>query len=861
MFNKPTDITTDIVRSKRYKDAVADYPESFPEDLQKLLEEANSWDKDVQKAIASDLIDRINEKRKKDSKFELDKSHAEAIVQSGNVGLLSASVWHLSVDSRELIGKALLDAHDAADPDITSKGLWDLFTISKPSMMKTGDPEAERSHFELVSTLYKHAGDRAIDKDLARLFVSQMSLHVMPKEFASHKPDDADVQLAWLRLLDPEEEYDDRHIQIVGLGNTGSFLNFTVHTGRESIAQLRKSDPQFKDPNRLLRSLCSIARSRTFEPSEALHNKVFDVFSGFLSNLESPAAFDLKPNPSILSSLSYFQPLNARGVAFALKCNPFEKDLSTIRSHAKDDRHFVAGTLSSKHSEALNYIIDHLDEFDIDHFWFTNKLIEAGKDELLCAKIDLFSDLSVEQKEALAIKLTSYQGPKINNSVYENLDKFGEINHTKLLFSNIKLGLSNLEKLKNIDYHHVAEICIDKIIDRDLEMKDFVFNLRKFPSDIPDRVLPALFSTAMTTPYNPEQDKPHPLECIAMCTYHFSTLDHDALAKRMIEIGMNIRERFLMGAYTFKDLSPSTARELSKNGNCYLILKKCDSFAYVDEDLILNAIKSDFNESDNNLGGLQKASFLEEERQRAKQLGFKIEDYLRVKDLFPEGIKPTEETYKQAFNKLEATKFWEDEENIIRPFLFGAEIFGYRSMFNFIRPFNRHDCLTNFSHVVDMCNESGIKAKTFAGQILFQVAKDTATYAEGAASTLLSQIAISFPSDIQSVINNCANCELPEIEAYAKEFSDPKKIFKSWRNLRKFNELVNFSRRQDYKDLLKELNQREDKSYYNWAYRMFTSGANVAVADIITFLNKPENFLGKADEHTADKVQDLKKTY
>lgn len=219
----------------------------------------------------------------------------------------------------------------------------------------------------------------------------------------------------------------------------------------------------------------------------------------------------------------------------------------------------------------------------------------------------------------------------------------------------------------------------------------------------------------------------------------------------------------------------------------------------------------------------------------------------------------------------EKSQEWQDPENVNQPFEEGSKIFGLNKMFTFAgRPdVTRHDALYSFGNIIRLQEQSGLSPDQFYGQILSQVHMDSSSYESGLSYHELNSIAQSLDfseqnlSRMQEKVNRYPNID--KLKDLGNYFNDPKTIFGSWNNLRKFSELLELLGKAEILDELEELKEeslsdpKKAKLYKFIETLAFHPDSKVNMSYVLKFWRDPESFLELMDEHTNERIQNSKK--
>lgn len=233
--------------------------------------------------------------------------------------------------------------------------------------------------------------------------------------------------------------------------------------------------------------------------------------------------------------------------------------------------------------------------------------------------------------------------------------------------------------------------------------------------------------------------------------------------------------------------------------------------------------------------------------------------------------------WKALFKAVsESVPEWKDEQSILNPFINGAEIFGYKQMFDYMNirlidpqthqptsalVLTRHDALHAFGDVIALYESSELEANEFYNNVLQQVTMDGSEYSEGTAHHHLNSIAQTANPNIGEII--CKAQEYSNIERLqelAATFDSPQVVFSSWANLKRYSELEQLLGRTEIIEELKELKLEGKDALYHYVETLaFHPDSKVNMEAVIQFWRNPEYFLAADASHTPYEVQNRKK--
>lgn len=225
--------------------------------------------------------------------------------------------------------------------------------------------------------------------------------------------------------------------------------------------------------------------------------------------------------------------------------------------------------------------------------------------------------------------------------------------------------------------------------------------------------------------------------------------------------------------------------------------------------------------------------------------------------------------YKKAWQILRKSEhYWPDQDTITYDmFETGAETFGYRRMFQYVHTdrVTPHDAVHAMQAIVDMQAASGLKPKEFFGNILFQVARDTADYDGQTAYHRFNTIASSMTLTVTEQLTQAqamarANPQILQLQAFLDGFQDQAEVFASWNNLRIYADRIRILEEKRFLDQLAQLHQQGKHALANYVeVLMFHPDSKVSAQAIEQFLFNPRAFFESKASHTPDDVHDRKK--
>ena len=228
-----------------------------------------------------------------------------------------------------------------------------------------------------------------------------------------------------------------------------------------------------------------------------------------------------------------------------------------------------------------------------------------------------------------------------------------------------------------------------------------------------------------------------------------------------------------------------------------------------------------------------------------------------------EKIDDPEERSKFLYNQLKGkSDKWRDKQNISGPFENGVNLFGHSKMFEYLsRPgLSRHDGLHNFNKIAEVFKLSGLKPNEFFNNILSQVQKDDSEYDElGSAHHKLNSLADNINADFKGTVESAKKYgNITKLRELLEELAEPEKIFSSWKNLKKYEEVCQLLKKTEILDQLQSLKKAGKEELYKYIETL-AFHPNISMQKVFQFWNDPEGFLEIMDSHTPDEVQDRKK--
>jgi len=247
--------------------------------------------------------------------------------------------------------------------------------------------------------------------------------------------------------------------------------------------------------------------------------------------------------------------------------------------------------------------------------------------------------------------------------------------------------------------------------------------------------------------------------------------------------------------------------------------------------------------------------------------GFDLKELNTLKkagfDLAKLDEKDNERYYQEAFSLIKDSRNldWEDRENISGPFENGAQKFGYKKMFEYIKRkgLTHHDALHNFNKVLALLGASEIKPAQFYGQILDQVRMDDSQYDTGTAHHELNSLVSIINLDVQEAVAKASKYkDIGKLQALVADLGSPEQVFASWRSLKKYKEVCLLLGRTEILDKLKELKESGKMELYRFIETL-AFHPNISMDKVFQFWQNPGTFLEIKDDHDKANVHDKKK--
>ena len=528
-------------------------------------------------------------------------------------------------------------------------------------------------------------------------------------------------------------------------------------------------------------------------------------------------------------------------------------------------------------------VIGHLDRFQNLDEEVAIKLIEAGISRILQSAAE-FNGLKLDKEFALKL-IEVGKGYEVINCLnrFQNLDE--EI-ALKLMCCDLDLMAEHLNKFEGLGKRFVLKLI--EIVD-DTEVTYFMDRYNKF-QDLDKEVAFKLIEMGegwwviknLKNFQGLVLNKEFALKLIE-CTDRDANEDNEEN-----ESGSRI---LIENLNKFQDLDKEVAFKLIEMEEGGWVTKNYEKFQglALDKELVLKLIKQ---------GNMDIADEL------ASKLGLTIDDP-RVTNSslasFSEKIiiennldKATGDNgqldYKEIFELL-ANKHgvWMDEANVGGPMSRGAEVFGYKKMFEYIKRegVSRHDQLFAFDFILKLLNaymnrhEGGDGKELtdkFFNNILSQVRMDQSSYEDDRdyfdnddgffSYHRLNTLATNLNFDPSTINGYLARINELEAKGFTEEVTklremiEQNTMFDSWKDLQAYAGLVEMLDRADIFEKLTVLkaqaqeNPRKQKLYEYVKTIMFHKYSKVNLKAAEEFFMDPEKFLARYDAHVPEDLHD-----
>ncbi len=213
---------------------------------------------------------------------------------------------------------------------------------------------------------------------------------------------------------------------------------------------------------------------------------------------------------------------------------------------------------------------------------------------------------------------------------------------------------------------------------------------------------------------------------------------------------------------------------------------------------------------------------------------------------------------------------WADQENIMGPYTRAVECFGegdpaagHKRVRAFMsRPgLSRHEALVAMDPIIKLQGISGLKPKSFYGQILEQVRMSGEQHDGLTAHHHLNTVAQNLNPDIAGTLEKARTFKgVVRLQTMAKTFSNPRNVFASWSNLKRFYQLSRELERGEGLQRLGDLRAAGKHKLCDFAETLaFHETSDVSIADTMLFVEKPGEFLDSGDGNAPTALQQNKK--
>lgn len=234
----------------------------------------------------------------------------------------------------------------------------------------------------------------------------------------------------------------------------------------------------------------------------------------------------------------------------------------------------------------------------------------------------------------------------------------------------------------------------------------------------------------------------------------------------------------------------------------------------------------------------------------------------------------------EIIKDMEESAWSEGDHEIKEAFENGALYFGYKKMFKFVGYDNqqRHDRLFAFDKILNMAGKSGLTPEQFYANILVQVKNDNSDYTELRINEDLENGEVYEDDELVNIdsyqrLNNVAHLmddvdildkikkakeyDISKIQDLVNQIKNPEDVFKNWKSLKNFADLVNLLNKSEILEDLKGLSgegKEKLKSYIEY----LAFHPNINTQSVIDFWQNPSGFLGIEDQHSSQ-AHELKK--
>ena len=540
------------------------------------------------------------------------------------------------------------------------------------------------------------------------------------------------------------------------------------------------------------------------------------------------------------------------------------KNLSVNEVRASQWREILNNTPESKHkSLALKliesgqgkYVTYYINDFKNLDQEVALKLIDARMSYYVIHNIGNFKNLN----ELVALKIFN-EGTAKRDALFDVLDKFPDSVQSTILLKYIDRPITasrivnrELYRFHNLDKHVLIKLMdLGKYENYEDELISKLDRFKGLDNEV------ALKFIEMPTSYGIRQ------LCRVLDKFH-GLLDK-TIALKLINNNKHILvwENF----DKFQGISDDKEMQLSlitsRNLPAIEIMQNSDRFTKITHKEIALRLLDTYGESndfvDKNITIFSFAddAFLDS----VEKLNLKPSEFLLSEGIIGEKDELNESDFKKIYENLgTADARWKDEQNITGPFEQGAEYFGYQKMFEYLNRdgLSRHDGLHNFRRICEVAQSSGLPPQEFYNNILNQAQKDDSVYGQGTAHHKLNNLVDSINLDFEEIIKDGRQYpNIKKLQELLGDLDSPKKIFESWKNLKKYEEICELLQRKEILDQLQSLKKEGKEKLYAYVETL-AFHPNISMEKVMEFWKEPERFLEIMDTHTPREVQNRKK--
>jgi hypothetical protein len=356
----------------------------------------------------------------------------------------------------------------------------------------------------------------------------------------------------------------------------------------------------------------------------------------------------------------------------------------------------------------------------------------------------------------------------------------------------------------------------------------------------------------------------------------FQGLDHREIAMKLIEAGEGDSvARYL---HKFQGLDQEIAMKLIEVGKSDSVDHDLHRFQGLDS-MVVGGLINNGHRINYLIAGNLGAEITSDLAKNSSIPGFSEKYLVQMSEL-----ELTDDSgaldYKKAYELFkEKFEIWQDEQNVSGPMERGAEVFGYKKMFEYLDnrgdEISLHDKLFFFDSVIKMYEKYVASlpddkevapqklANGFSADILNQV-KMSDSYAR------LAEITQSIDFSAVGFARYRGRAEILGQHGFAEEMSKLNEMldgacFDSWKNLQNFAELVDMLGKSSVWEKLTVLKREAENSerkaaMYEYVKTiMFHEDSQVNIGAAEEFFMSPEMFLERGDAHAPSRIHNRKK--